>query len=74
MVSTLDLGMSYTSSILEWLVTGLNQVVGRTLDAPRWCVIGRPHLDLTHGLIPQPEWVAMGGQICDNCADCRMSE
>jgi len=40
MVSTLGLGMFYKSSNLDRLATDLTQVVNRTLDAPRWYVIG----------------------------------
>ena len=40
MASTLDLGVSHEFSIMGRLVTYLTQVVTRTLDAPRWRVIG----------------------------------
>ena len=40
MASTLDPGMSREFPITEMSVTYLTQVAARTLDAPRWCVIG----------------------------------
>ena len=40
MVSTSDLGMSCEFPVLEGSVTYFTQVVNRTLDAPRRCVIG----------------------------------
>ena len=73
MESTLDLGMSHKFPILEQSMTNLAQAVNRTLDATRWYVnddrltppaVGTPQTD------PQPEWVAMGGEICNKCQEC----
>jgi hypothetical protein len=60
--------------ILEGLITDPTQVVGRTLDAPRWYVIGYPCPPLTPRTNSRSEWVTMGGEICNNCQDCIGSE
>ena len=45
----------------------------RTVDAPGWFVYFFRSEDIYHSLVV-PEWVAMGGQICNDCSTCISSE
>ena len=62
------------SPVLEGLVTDPTQAVDRTMDAPRWCVVGYLPPSLTPHTNSQSEWLSMGGEICTNCQDCIASE